>query len=158
MTRAATVAACLMVQMACAFTPDAATRFADCVEQAIDEAPRDAATIQVTCDLERPGRYLVVLHPQGELREAELAAAGLTPDLVAEMRVMRIGVQPSIYVISTDPGVTGTGTDRSPLSNRTTSQMHFVQIEKLMALTRTTQPVTIDIGGPQERRVITGVR
>lgn len=156
MTRVGAAAACLMMQLACAWTPDASTRFAYCVEQAIDEHARDAA-VQATCDLEMPGSYLVVLHPQGALREAELASSGLTTDLLAEMRVLRIGVQPSIYVISTDPGVSGTGTDRSFFSKRTTYQMHFVQIDTLMVLAKTTQPVIIDIGGPPERRVIEGI-
>jgi len=154
MIRRAAVALCLTLHLGCGLLSDPATSLAYCVEEAItNHAGNDSAT-QATCDLDHPGRYLVVLHPRGALLEGELTAAGLTSDLLAEMRVLRIGVQPAIYVISTDPGVSGTGTDRSRLSQRTTSQMHFVQIDTLMVLAKATQPVIVDIGGPPGRRVI----
>ena len=35
--------------------------------------------------------------------------------------------------------------------------MHFVQIDKLMVLAKTTQGIRVDIGGSPERRVIKAV-
>ncbi len=157
MIRWGAVALCLMLHPGCGLLSDPATGLAYCVEEAIRKHAGNASATQATCDLDNPGRYLVVLHPAGPLRESELAAAGVTPDLLDEMRVLRLGVQPAIYVIATDPDVTGTGTERSRLSQRTTSQMHFVQIDKLMVLARNTQPVIVEIGGPPERRVIEGI-
>jgi hypothetical protein len=157
MIRWGAVALCLMLHPGCGLLPDPATGLAYCVEEAIRKHAGNASATRATCDLENPGRHLVVLHPPGPLRESELAAAGVTPDLLDEMRVLRIGVQPAIFVIATDPGVTGTGTDRSTLSQWTTYQNNFVQIDKLMVLAGNTQPVVVDIGGPPERRVIEGI-
>ena len=51
----------------------------------------------------------------------------------------------------------GQGASRSILSSWTTYQMRSAQIDKLMVLAKTTQPVRIDVGGSPERRVIEAV-
>ena len=56
-----------------------------------------------------PGSYLVVLHPEGALREEQLVSAGLQQALLPELQELRLGTNPAIYVIATDPGVSGTG-------------------------------------------------
>ena len=157
MTRRAVVAICLMLQLGCGWLSDAAVRFAYCVEEAAKEHSRNGAATQANCDLKMPGSYLVVLHPAGALREEQLASAGLPQALLPELRVLRLGEQPAIYVIATDPGVSGVGTARSFLSSRTTYQMNFVQIDRVMVLAKTTQPVRINVGGPAERPVIEGL-
>jgi hypothetical protein len=35
--------------------------------------------------------------------------------------------------------------------------MHFVQIDRLMVLAKTSQPVRVDLGGSSERRVIEAI-
>ena len=144
-----------MPQLGCGSPSDPSTRFAYCVEEAVKQSSDGAA--QASCDLQMPGSYLVVLHPQGALREEELASTGLPPDLVSEVRVLRLTDQPGIFVIATNPGLTGTGTDRSTPSSRTTYQMNFVQIDRLMVLAKTAPPVRVDLGGPPDRRVIEGI-
>jgi hypothetical protein len=104
-----------------------------------------------------PGSYLAVLHPEGALREEQLVSAGLPPALLPELRGLRLGNEPALYVIATDPGVSGTGASRSILSSWTTYQMHFVQSDKVMVLAKTTQPVNVDLGGSPERRAIQAI-
>jgi hypothetical protein len=157
MPRPAVVAGCLILQLGCSWLSDPAVRLAYCVEGAVKEQPRDGAATQASCDLEMPGSYLVVLHPEGALREEQVVSAGLPMALLPELRVLRLGNNPAIYVIATDPGVSGTGSARSTRSSWTTYQMNFVQIDKLMVLTKTTQPVRVDVGGSPERRVIEAV-
>jgi hypothetical protein len=157
MARRVVVAAGLLFQLGCAWVTDAAVRFADCAEAAVDKHTRDGAAAQVSCDLQIPGSYFVVLHPAGALREQELASAGLPLALLPELRVLRIGVNPSIYVIATGPDVTGVGADRSIRSSRTTSQIHFVEIDEVMVHAGTDQPVRIEIAGSVERPVIASV-
>lgn len=157
MTRSAVVAGCLILQLGCSWRPDAAERLAHCLKEAIEEQPREGAIIRASCDLEMPGSYLVVLHPEGALREEQVVSAGLPSTLLSELRELRLGTNPGIYVISTDPGVSGIGTGRTILSKWTTSQMHFVQIDNTMVLAKTMQPVSVDIGGPPDRRVIEAI-
>jgi hypothetical protein len=147
----------LSLQVACSWQADPAIRLADCVEEAVKEQTPDSAAILASCDLEMAGNYLLVLHPEGPLREEEVVSAGFPRDLLPELRVLKLGTNPGIYVIATDPGVTGTGADRSPRSSWTTSQMHFVQIDRLMVLAKTSQPVRVDLGGSSERRVIEAI-
>ena len=156
-TRSAAGGVCLILQLGCSWQSDPATRLAYCVEEAVKELPRDGVPTQANCDLKMPGSYLVVLHPKGALRDEELRLTGLSPDLLAEVRLLRLTEQPGILVIATDPGMSGNGTDRSTLSSRTTYQMHFVQVDRLMVLAKTTQPLSGDVGGSPGRRVIDGI-
>lgn len=157
MTRPAVVAGCLILQLGCSWLSDPAVRLAYCVEEAVKEQPREGAATQASCDLKMRGSYLVVLHPEGALRDEQVVSAGLPQALLPELRVLRLGNNPAIYVIATDPGVSGEGAARSTRSSRTTYQNNFVQIDRLMVLAKTTQPVRVDLGGPPERRVIEGV-
>jgi hypothetical protein len=157
MSRRAVVAICLMLQPGCDWLSDPAVRLAYCVERAAREHPRDGTATHVSCDLKMPGSYVVVLHPEGALRDQRLVSAGLPQALLPELGVLRLGEQPAIYVIATDPGVSGTGSSRSIRSSWTTYQMKFVLIDSLMVLAKTTQPVRVDIAGPAERPVIEGV-
>ena len=157
MIRPAGVTIGLILQLGCGWLSDPAVRFAYCVERAVKQLPRDAAMIRSSCDLKLPGNYVVVLHPEGALREEQLASAGLPQALLPELRVLRLADQPAIYVMATGAGVSGTGSERSPRSSWTTNQMNFVQIDRLMVLVKTTQPVKVDIGGTAERRVIAGL-
>ena len=143
--------------LGCAWSADPAVRLARCLEDAIEEHPGGDAAIHASCDLEMPGSYLVVLHPTGALPDEQLVSAGLPQALLPEFKELRIGEQPGIFVIATDPGISGIGSERSTLSSWTTSQMHFVQIDSLMVLAKNTQPVAVDVGGPAARRVIEGL-
>ena len=150
------VAGCLMLQLGCTRLSDPAVRLAYCLEAAVKEQPRDGLATQASCDLKMPGSYLVVLHPEGALREAQVISAGLPQALLPELRGLRSGVNPAIYVIGTDPGVSG-NTSRSTRSSWTTYQMNFVQIDKVMVLTKTTPSVRVDVGGSPGRRVIEAI-
>jgi|SRR5688572_21512332 len=154
MTKWIAVSICFALQLGCSSSSAPALRFARCVEGAIKERPADAAAVHASCDLKLPGSYLVVLHPKGALPDEQLVSAGLPRALLPEFRELRIGEQPGIFVIATDPGVSGIGSDRTTRSTWTTSQMHFVQIDSLMVLAKDTQPVSVDVRGPAGRRVI----
>jgi len=157
MTRRAVVAIWLLLQAGCGWLSDPAVRFAYCLEQAVKEHPRDSTVTHASCDLKLPGSYVVVLHPEGTLGDKQLVLAGLPQALLPELRELRFGDEPAIYVIATDPGVRGTGADRSTRSSRTTYQMRFVQIDSLMVLAKSMQPVEVVIGGPAARPAIEGV-
>ena len=103
------------------------------------------------------GSYLVVLHPEGPLREEQAVSEGFPQALLPELRELRLGTNPAIYVIATDPSVSGTGSSRSILSSWTTYQMRSAQIDKLIVLAKNTQPIRVDVGGSPERRVIEAV-
>jgi hypothetical protein len=146
---------CLILQAGCSWLSDPATRLAYCLEGAVSQQSREGTTTEASCDLEMPGSYMVVLHPEGTLRDEQLVSAGLPPALLPELRLLRSdGGHPAIYVIATDPGVNGTGTSRSILSTRTTYQDRFIEIDKLLLLAKSTQPVKVNIGGSREHRVI----
>lgn len=114
--------------------------------------------ISVTCDLKLSSQYLVVLHPAGELREEELVKAGVAPTLLDEFRALRISDNPAIYVVATDPAVTGVGANRSIRSTRTTYQQRFVEIDRpLVVVKRALQPVRVELSGTIERRVVSGI-
>jgi hypothetical protein len=146
---------CVLLSPGCGLS-DPAIRFAHCLEEAIKEHP-GAAAAHARCDLELPGSYLVVLHPKGTLGDEQLVSAGLPQALLPELRTLRLGVNPAIFVISTGSQVTGMGASRSTRSSRTTYQMNFVEIDRLMVLAKTTQPLGVDIGGTAERRVIEAI-
>ena len=139
------------------FMTDPAVRLAYCLEGAVKDAGA-SATAQANCDLKISGSYLVVLHPAGEVSDAQLTAAGVSPDVVQEVRALRIADRPAIYVVSVDAGVTGTGTGRSVLSSRTTYQNNFIRIDRLMAVVKTSPPVNVTIGGAAGARVIEDIR
>ncbi len=143
---------------ACNSFSDPAVRLADCMGEAISAAVPTTAVIEASCDLKLAGNYLVVLHPNGELSDEQLLAGGVPEPVVPELRAMRIGDNASIYVISTDPGVKGTASQRTTLSSRTTSQNKFVRIEKLIVQAKTSQPVIVEIGGPGTARAIQAIR
>ena len=157
MTKWATVTICCALQLGCGSSSAPALRLAHCVEDSIEEHPGGDAAIHARCDLIMTGSYLVVLHPKGALPDDQLVSAGLPQALLPEFRELRIGEQPGIFVIATDPDVSGIGADRSTRSTWTTSQMLFVQIDSLMVLAKNTQPVAVDVGGPAARRVIEGL-
>lgn len=143
---------------ACDSFSDPAVRLSTCLESAISSAVPSTAVIEATCDLELAGNYLVVLHPSGELSDEQLLAGGVPEPVVPELRKMRIADNASIYVISTDANVKGTGVDRTTPSSRTTSQNKFVKIEKLIVQAKTSQPVFVEISGAATARVIQTVR
>ena len=152
------VAIVLAAQLGCNSLSDPAVRLAYCLEGAIKAHARDGATFNASCDLKMSGSYLVVLHPEGELSDEQLVSAGMPRPLLAELRALRIGDRPAVYVIAADPAVSGTGAGRSSLSSRTTYQNNFVRIARLMVVAKTTQPVGVEIGGPPDARVIEGIR
>ena len=144
----------LVLAVGCDAMSDPAVRLATCVESAINDAVPSTPDIEATCDLKLAGNYLVVLHPSGELTDEQLLAGGVPEPVLPELRKMRIGDRASIYVISTDANVKGTGADRTTLSSRTTSQNKFVKIDKLIVQTKSSQPVVVNIGGAATERVI----
>ena len=148
----------LVLSIGCDAMSDPAVRLATCMESAINDAVPSTAVIEATCDLKLTGNYLVVLHPSGELSDEQLLAGGVPEPVLPELRKMRIADNASIYVISTDANVKGTGADRTTLSSRTTSQNKFVKIDKLIVQAKTSQPVVVSVGGDATARVIQAIR
>ena len=148
----------LTLQLGCDFMSDPAVRLSSCLEGAVNDALPATTSIQASCDLRLAGSFVVILHPSGELTDSQLIEAGLPADVIPELRVMRIGDNASIYVISTGANVAGIGTARTVLSSRTTSQNNFVKIDHLIIQAKTSQPVIVDIAGTAGARVIQAVR
>ncbi len=140
------VAMSSMPQYDCDPLAEPATRLEHCVERAVGNLKRSGAIVHVDCDLKLPGRFIVVLHPAGELSDEDLMAGGLPSALIPEIRSMRQRRGPAMYVIAADREVTGIGSQRSVQSSRTTSQSTFIEINELMVTTRNTQPLSIDVG------------
>lgn len=151
------IGGCLLAQLGCSSLSDPATQLADCMEAATRTRPWGAATTSATCDLGMPGEFLLVLHPQGALREQELVSAGVSSELLPEFQILRIGDNSAIYVVATGPAVTGLGTTRSIRSTRTTYQKRFINIERLMVLAKGSQPVGVDIAGPPGRVAVVAI-
>lgn len=151
------VGGCVFAQLGCGALADPATQLAYCMEAATRTRARGAATTRATCDLGMAGEFLVVLHPQGALREQELLSAGVEPELLREFRTLRITDNAAIYVLATGPAVSGFGATRSIRSTRTTYQERFINIERLLVLAKGTQPVGVDIAGPPERIAVVAI-
>jgi hypothetical protein len=154
----AVIAMSSMPQYDCDPFSDPATRLATCLERAIKAQAGSRAMVHASCDIKIVGRYIVVLHPAGELSRDELVQAGLPDALVPELRAMRLRGSPAIYVIAADKTVTGFGAGRSVMSSRTSAQSTFVQINTLMVVTKNAQPVAVAVGGSPTVRVIERVR
>lgn len=139
----------LAVQLACDKLSDPAVRLAYCMEEGVKKADTAATSIQVNCDLKIPGDFVVVLHPSGDLKDEEFASAGAPPAVIADVRALRIGDHPSIYVIATG---------KQTPNSRTTYQNNFVKIDKLMVVFKSSRPVTVDISGSAGARTIQSIR
>jgi len=147
-----------MPQYDCDPFSDPAARLATCLERAIKAQAGTRSMVHASCDIKITGRYVIVLHPAGELGRDELVSAGLPDALVQELRSMRMRGNPAIYVIAADKTVSGYGAGRSIMSSRTSVQTAFVQINTLMVVTKNTQPVSIAVGGTPTVRVIERIR
>lgn len=152
------VAMSTMPQFDCDPLAEPATRLEHCLERAVKQMKRPGEVVHAACDLKLPGRYTVILHPAGELSNDELISGGVPEALVPELRTMRARRGPGMYVIAADRTVTGTGSQRTIQSSRTTTQSTFVEINELMVVTRNTQPVTVEVGHTQTTAVIRRIR
>jgi len=152
------VAMSSMPQYDCDPMAEPATRLERCIERAVKQLKRAGQVGSTTCDLKLPGRFVIVLHPPGTLSGEELTSSGLPESLLPELRAMRMKGDPGIYVFSIDRNVKGIGSNRTVPSSRTNTQSTFVQINELLVVTRTTQPVTIDVGRTQEAAVVRRIR
>jgi hypothetical protein len=135
-----------------------ATRLEKCIHRAVNQLKRPGEIINATCDLKLPGRFVIVLHPPGTLNQEELTAGGVPEALVPELRAMRMKGDPAIYVFSFDRTVKGIGSRRTVPSSRTTTQSTFVEINELLVATRSSQPVSIDVGKTQRTAVVKRIR
>ncbi|MFN7941082.1 MAG: hypothetical protein U0X73_05760 [Thermoanaerobaculia bacterium] len=119
--RAATLALAvgLLTQIACATVADPAVRLARCMKQAAR-----AGALASSCDLRVPGAYLVVLCPQGDLKDADLLAAGVPAKELERVRQLRLGSRPAVLVIP--DAAAGRPT-------RSTFQARYVRIPRALA-------------------------
>jgi hypothetical protein len=147
-----------MAQYDCDPMAEPATRLERCLERAVAKMTRVGEVAHVECDLKLKGRFTVVLHPANELNNDELVWGGLPESLVPELRTLRQRRGPAMYVIATDPHIKGVGIGRTILSSRSTNQSTFVEIPQLMVLTRSSQPLTIEVGKTRETNVIRRIR
>jgi len=156
--KVAVIAMSSMPQYDCDPFSDPATRLATCLERSIKAAAGTRSMVHASCDIKIAGRYIVVLHPAGEFGHDELVSAGIPEALIPELRALRMRGNPAIYVIAADKTVTGIGAERSVMSSRTSVQTSFVQINSLMVVTKTKQPVLVAVGGSPKVRVIERIR
>ena len=147
-----------MPQYDCDPLAEPATRLERCIERTVKQMKRQGEVVHATCDLKLPGRFVVVLHPPGELSNDELITAGLPESLVPELRALRMKGSPAMYVMAADRTVTGTGGQRTVQSSRTTTQSTFVEINELMVVTRITQPLTVEVGRTATASVVRRMR
>lgn len=152
------VAMSAMPQYDCDPMAEPATRLERCIERAVKQLQRPGEIANVTCDLKLQGRFVIVLHPPGTLSQDELTSGGVPEALVPELRAMRMRSDPAMYVFSIDRAVTGIGSQRSVPSSRTNTQSTFVEINELLVATRSSQPVTIDVGKTQTAAVVKRIR
>ena len=152
------VAMSSMPQYDCDPLAEPATRLEHCLERAVKTLKRQGEMIHVACDLKLPGRFVVVLHPPGELSDEELATAGFPAALMPELRAMRLRGGPAMYVFAADRDVKGIGSQRTVPSSRTTTQSAFVEINELLVVTRSAQPVTVEIGRGPHAAVVRRLR
>ena len=106
--------ACLLPQLGCASDP--AVRLARCLERSTDRG-----RLADSCEVGSAEGFAVVAHPAGSLSDGQLAAAGLTAREIGVLRELRIGPEPSIYVIP-----------ESGRASRTTAQGRAVGIPGLL--------------------------
>lgn len=154
----AVVAMASMPQYNCDPFSDPATRLEKCLARAVKQETTRGALVIASCDLKITGRYVVVMHPPGEVSNEELVYAGLPENLVPELRAMRLRGSPAMYVIAADRTVTGIGASRSVLSSRTTEQSTFIEINHLMVIVRNAPPLTVEIGRPAGTPVVQRMR
>lgn len=154
----AIIAMSAMPQIDCDPLADPAMRLEHCLERAVAGLSRPGEVARAACDVKLPGRYTVVLHPPGELSDEDLLFAGLPEALLPELRTMRSKRGPAMYVFASDRTVTGIGIKRTVPSSRTTTQSMFVEINELMVVTRTTQPLTVEVARTQDAAVIRRIR
>ena len=147
-----------MSQYDCDPLAEPATRLEKCIHRAVNQLKRPGEIVNATCDLKLPGRFVIVLHPPGTLSHEELTAGGVPESLVPELRALRLRGDPAMYVFSADRNVTGVGSRRTVPSSRTTTQSTFVEINELLVATRSTQPVSIDVGKTQTTAVVKRIR
>jgi len=142
-------ALCIAALPSCSMFSDPAVRLAYCVEEGVKKSKSAATSIEVNCDLKVSGNYVVVLHPSGEKTDAELTTNGVPASVIPAVRALRNGDHPAIYVVATD---------KQTPDSRTTYQNNFAVIDRVMAVSKSSQPVTVLIGGPADARLILGIR
>jgi hypothetical protein len=128
---------------------DPAVRLAYCIEEGVKNSQAGATSIEVNCDIQLAGNYVVVLHPAGEKTDDELAAAGVPAAAIPAVRALRNGDHAAIYVVASD---------KQTPDSRTTYQNNFVSFDHVMVAAKSSQPVTVAMGGPAGARVIQAVR
>lgn len=147
-----------MAQYDCDPLAEPAERLERCLERAVKQQTRVGQVSHVACDLKISGKFTVVLHPPNELSNDELVWGGMPENLIPELRTMRQRRGPAMYVIASDAHIKGVGIGRTVLSSRTYSQSTFVEIPQLMVVTRSKQPLTVEIGKTRETSVIRRIR
>ena len=147
-----------MQQYDCDPMAEPATRLEKCIHRAVLQLKRPGEIINTTCDLKLQGRFTIVLHPPGTLGQEELTSGGVPEALIPELRAMRLKGDPAIYVFSSDRTTTGVGSRRTVPSSRTTTQSTFVEISSLMVLTKSSQPLIVEVGKGRGTNIIRRLR
>jgi hypothetical protein len=128
---------------------DPAVRLANCIEEGVKKSLDGATSIDVNCDLQLAGNYVVVLHPAGEKTDDELVTGGVPAETIPAVRALRNGDHAAIYVVASD---------KQTPDSRTTYQNNFVSFDHVMVAAKSTQPVMVSIGGPAGARVIQAIK
>jgi hypothetical protein len=140
----------LAMQLGCSAVTDPAVRLAYCLESAVNEHQRESGPVQVTCELGIPCGYVVFLHPGGDLTDEQLIAAGLPQSLVDDVRRLRLGSDPAIYVLPNDPATP---------SSRTTYQQSFLRIPQAMVVVKSLpEPLKVNLAGTPKDRFIASIQ
>jgi len=136
------------LQLSCSAVTDPAVHLAYCLEKTLKEHRGESGPIQATYELGVPGGCVVVLHPDGDLTNEQLIAAGLSQNQVEAVRGLRLGANAAIYVLSKDP--------KTP-NSRTTYQGSFVRIPEVMVVAISTKTLEVNLAGAPENWFIESI-
>lgn len=134
----------------CSALSDPAVRLARCLERGSGRVSQATPEVELSCSLEAPAQFLVLLHPEGELSDAELVVAGLPEPVIPTLRAFRLSSNEAIYVFEAS-GPAG--------SSRTTYQGRFVHIPAPLVVRKEAGgKVTVDLRLDQPLPSVEGVR
>jgi hypothetical protein len=152
------VAMSTMSQIDCDPLAEPAMRLESCIQRAVNKMTRVGEFTHAECNLRVEGRYTVILHPAEEFSNDDLVFGGVPAALVPELRTLRTRRGPAMYVIPSDQTIKGVGARRTVLSSRTTTQSTFVEISSLMVLTKSSQPLIVEVGKGRNTNIIRRLR
>lgn len=135
---------------ACSGFTDPAVRLAYCMKRVAPKVAEARGPIEEDCKLKTGGPYVVLMHPAGDLSDAEPEAAGLPWHVIKWLRIFRKGAAEAIYVFE-EGGL--------PYSSRTTYQSRFVSIKAPLVCSKLSGgKLAVVLEGEASKPVVIGCR